>query len=587
MRNLLLFLSFFLSTACTAQGFLKTDGPRIVDGQGREVILRSMGLGGWMLQEPYMLQLSGIAGTQQEIRQRISALIGEQRTDTFYAAWLRNHCRRADIDSMAAWGFNSVRLPMHYNLFTLPVEAEPVAGRHTWLEKGFALTDSLLQWCAANRMYLILDLHAAPGGQGADRAISDRDTTKPSLWQSAANQEKTVALWKKLAERYANEPWIGGYDLINETNWGFENEKDLNGCAETGNVPLRRLLVEITAAIRTVDPRHMIFLEANCWANNYKGIFPLWDNNLVVSFHKYWNNNDLASIQSFIDIRAQHQVPVWMGESGENSNVWFRAAISLLEEAGIGWAWWPLKKLGFNNPLQIKTNSGYQQLLAYWKGQGPQPDADAAYRALLQLAEAARIENNIYHKDVIDAMFRQRTSTATLPWRRQVIGSQALVFAADYDLGRNGFAYYDLDTANYRVSTGRNTPGNRGQQYRNDGVDIAACTDSISNGYCVGWTEKGEWLQYTVTVEKAGRYHLAFRTAARDSAGALDLEVNGVRTARDLVVPVTGSEGAWRSTGVRSVALRKGENRLRIHVRQGGFLLNYLQFRSASKNERP
>ncbi len=87
----------------------------------------------------------------------------------------------------------------------MPVDKEPVAGENTWLDKGFALTDSLLSWCKANNMYLILDLHAAPGGQGNDINIADRDTTKPSLWQSEANQQKTIALWRKLAERYKDE----------------------------------------------------------------------------------------------------------------------------------------------------------------------------------------------------------------------------------------------------------------------------------------------------------------------------------------------------------------------------------------------
>ena len=73
-----------------------------------------------------------------------------------------------------------IRLPMHYNLYTLPVDKEPVAGENTWLDKGFAITDSLLAWCKANHMYLILDLHAAPGGQGNDINISDRDTTQTS-----------------------------------------------------------------------------------------------------------------------------------------------------------------------------------------------------------------------------------------------------------------------------------------------------------------------------------------------------------------------------------------------------------------------
>ena len=204
----LLFLTaciFGLSPVLKSQGFLKADGQRIINGHGDNVLLRGIGLGGWMLQEGYMLHVNK-EGQQYRIKERIASLIGEEETAAFYKAWLSNHTTKSDIDSLHAWGFNSVRLPMHYNLFTLPVDQEPEAGKNTWLTIGFALTDSLVSWCKSNHMYVILDLHAAPGGQGNDLNISDRDPSKPSLWQSDANRQKTVALWQKIATRYTNEP---------------------------------------------------------------------------------------------------------------------------------------------------------------------------------------------------------------------------------------------------------------------------------------------------------------------------------------------------------------------------------------------
>jgi aryl-phospho-beta-D-glucosidase BglC (GH1 family) len=165
---LLFILTVVLNLNASAQG-LKASGKKIVDSNGNEVILRGMGLGGWMLQEPYMMEMSGFAAAQWDMKAKIKALIGDANTESFYNAWHAMHCTKTDIDSMAAWGFNSIRLPMHYNLYTLPVEEEPVAGQNTWLEKGFVMTDSLISWCKANQMYVILDLHAAPGGQGKTR----------------------------------------------------------------------------------------------------------------------------------------------------------------------------------------------------------------------------------------------------------------------------------------------------------------------------------------------------------------------------------------------------------------------------------
>jgi endoglucanase len=94
----------FLIKDAQGQGFLKADGKRIVNNNGN-FLIRAMGLGGWMLQEPYMLQLSGAAGTQHEIKQKIKELVGAERTATFYREWLKNFITKGDIDSMAAWGF--------------------------------------------------------------------------------------------------------------------------------------------------------------------------------------------------------------------------------------------------------------------------------------------------------------------------------------------------------------------------------------------------------------------------------------------------------------------------------------------------
>ena len=192
-RKLLLLIMVFTSGLIWSQN-LKTQGKKIVNGNGEEVILKGAGLGGWMLMEGYMMQSSDVADTQHEFRERLEDLIGKTKTDEFFDAWLKNHVTKNDIDSLAKWGFNSVRLPMHYNLFTLPIEEEPVAGQNTWLDKGFTMVDELLDWCESNQMYLVLDLHAAPGGQGANAAISDYDTDKPSLWESEENRDKTVAL---------------------------------------------------------------------------------------------------------------------------------------------------------------------------------------------------------------------------------------------------------------------------------------------------------------------------------------------------------------------------------------------------------
>jgi endoglucanase len=575
---LIILSGFCLVKQSQSQGFLKAENTRIINEKGENVLLRSIGLGGWMLQEGYMLHVNK-ESQQYRIKQRIELLIGKKQMQDFYQMWLSNFVTKSDIDSLHSWGFNSVRLPMNYNLFTLRVESEPVAGKNTWLNAGFALTDSLVCWCKSDGMYVILDLHAAPGGQGNDLNISDRDPSKPSLWQSELNRQKTIALWKRLAERYANEPTVGGYDILNEPNWGFEDTlNDRNGLGEKKNIPLKQLMMDITKAIREVDKKHIIIIEGNGWGNNYNGILGTWDNNMVLSFHKYWNSNDLQSIQHILKFREQYNVPVWLGETGENSNVWFMEAVRLFESNNIGWSWWPLKKLGNNNPLQIKSNVDYNALTDYWNGKTSQaPQKENVYNGLMELAVNTKCERNIVHRDVIDALIRQPFSNETIPFKENKILPGTVILAVDYDLGRNGAAYYDMDTANYRLSTGKESTGNSGGVYRNDGVDIYRDSKDPEN-YYVGKIEDGEWLQYTIYVLESGRYNLVFTVAAKNGDGLLSAKDGNTSLAENIQIPTTGETENWKTVMATNIELNKGVHKLRIYAVKGGYNFAAISF---------
>ncbi|MBN1780780.1 cellulase family glycosylhydrolase [bacterium] len=557
----------------SARGFLRTENSKIIDDDGA-VLLRGLGIGGWMLQEGYMLGTADFAPTQHEIRAKIADVIGQEKAAAFYDTWLDNFCTETDIDSIAAWGFNSIRLPLHYNLFTLPIEQEPVQGQNTWIETGFQLTDNLLSWCGKNGLYLILDLHAAPGGQGKDAAISDYDSSKPSLWESEGNRAKTVALWKKLAERYADEPWVGGYDLINETNWNLPN-----------NTLLRQLYVEITQAIREADRNHMIIIEGNWFANDFTGLTPPWDNNMVYSFHKYWNSNDRAAIQWMLNIRNTVQIPVWCGEAGENSNAWFTDAITLLEDHDIGWAWWPLKKIdSIAGPLSVRKPDGYQALLDYWAGKTAKPGAGYAEDVLWDLLGNIRYGNCVFQKGVIDAMIRQTRTDETRPWSDHVI--PGMIFASEYDMGHAGRAYYDTESANYQVSSGTYTAWNNGWVFRNDGVDLETCHDTgLTNGTNVGWIENGEWLTYTVNVRYSGTYDVKFRIASASETGRFHIEMDDVPAGPVIAVPNTGGWQNWAVVTAGDVALPKGRHVLKLFFDAGPFNLNFFEWSAKDVEE--
>ena len=573
MKRIFIIPSIVLAQLFSSQ-LLTTNGQKIVNDKGENIQLRGLGLGGWMMQEGYMLKTADFAGPQYQIKQKIKELIGPEATEQFYKAYLKNGITKADIDFLASSGFNSIRLPMHYNLYTLPIEKEPVKGENTWLEDGFRMTDELLQWCKDNKIYLILDLHAAPGGQGNDANISDNDKSKPSLWQSEENKKKTIGLWKKLAERYKNEVWIGGYDLINEPNINFTG-KNPNGTDEQSNAPLWKLQKEITEAIRKVDKNHIIFIEGNGWGNNYNGLPKPWDDNLVFSFHKYWTYNNEANIRFALDLREKYNAPIWLGETGENSNVWFTELIQLLDQHNIGYAFWPMKKIdniaGITN---VKITPEYQKLLDYWKQGGQKPSPEFAKKALMTIADHYKFGELEVKKDVIDAMFRQTTEASTKPFKDLKTG--LTIQATDYDLGRMGAAYLDKDYMDLWVSDpAKKSEWNYGNQLRNDGVDIYKTKD---NHYYVGKTEIGEWLQYTVNSPANQSFALEVSYAClKDSK--IKIQDEKGKFLAELTLPSTGGNEIWKTATIMTVPLKKGDNKIRIVFENDGVNLSHFSFK--------
>lgn len=547
---IILISSSFLST----QGFLKVSGKTIVNGNGTEVLLRGMGLGGWLLPEGYMLKTSGFADAFWQMKQHIKDVVGQQNADSFWTAYRKNFVQRKDIEALAQMGFNSVRMVLHWEFFM---------DGNGWKTEGFAFIDSVLQWCKENNLYVILDLHAAPGGQSANN-ISDYNPSFLSLWESEANRLATVRLWKKIAERYKDEPWIGGYDILNEPAW------DLG----SGNVPLRNLYVMITDSIRSVDTNHIIFVEGNWYATDFSGLTPPWDANMVYSFHKYWNATDAASIGNFLSLRNSTNRPLWLGESGENSNTWFTEVITMLEANNIGWAWWTYKKFdAINGPFSVPITPEYNNLLRYWRGEIGIPTVATAMKGLMDMAEGLRLENCIYNAGVIDAMFRQVYDATTKPFKEHIIPGK--IFAVDYDFGRYNVAYKDTDYKNTSGSAG-GASWNSGGQYRNDGVDIEKCTDTETNGYNVGWTATGEYLTYTANIAQSGKYKISVRVASNQSGGIIGVNVdNGAQQL--LNVPITGGWQTWQTYDVGTFNIVAGTHTLRLSFYFGGFNVNYLE----------
>lgn len=322
-------LCCFVPGAQAQKRFVTVRGRDFIAPNGRPLLLRGINLGNWLLPEGYMFKFKS-ANSQRLIETVINQLVGEDEARRFWKRYRDNYITLDDLRFIKRSGLNSVRVPFNYRLFVTNDEIPRLEG------VGYELLDRVIKWCRQVGLYVILDMHAAPGGQTGDNI--DDSFGYPFLFESTTSQELTVRIWRKIAARYRNEPAVIGYDLLNEPIPHFFDAAYFNPKLE----PLYR---KIVAGIRQVDPHHIIFLGGAQWDTNFNVFGPPFDRKLAYTFHKYWMDVKQEAIQEYVDFSGKYNVPVWLGESGENTDEWIASFRTLLERNRIGWCFWPYKKM--------------------------------------------------------------------------------------------------------------------------------------------------------------------------------------------------------------------------------------------------
>lgn len=382
----------------TIEGFLHTKGKKIVDGRGEEILLTGWGLGNWLLQEGYMWKAYGERFDRpSRIEKVVEELTGRDFAEYFWKEYRENYIRREDILAMAELGYNSVRIPFSYRLFM-----EDGPGIH-WKEEGFVLLDRCLSWCEEAGMYAFLDLHGAPGGQTGSN-IDDSVDNVPRLFIDKDCRDKACALWRKLAGRYREREVVGGYDILNEPIVPADAG---NGDYDYLIPELEHFYEAVTAEIRKEDTVHMLSFEGAHWAADVRIFHKKYDDNMVLHFHRYAEMPDRACLEPFIEAADKLDVPLWMGETGENSNPWYAALYPLASALGIGYNLWPWKKMDCtNSPCSIKVPEGYEEILGYLE-KGPHPGFERAQQILEAYLQNIRYENCELHPEVTAHVFRR------------------------------------------------------------------------------------------------------------------------------------------------------------------------------------
>jgi endoglycosylceramidase len=296
-----------------------------------------------------------------------------------FGAWSAH--TEEDYARMASWGLNVVRLPIAWHY----IEPEPGFYNESYFTN---YVDRDITWAKKYGIYIILDMHQwywskhfsyAGGGwtnglpswmisaypnnaTGLGQAINDFWLGKaPNGTEASAEnpsmKDRFIAMWKYVAQRYANEPTIAGYDLFNEPYYAIPYIEGGLDASQTATYlyPFYNRLID---AIRTVDSHHIIFYEpVGGWHTDSAQL--LNKTNIVFSYHYYLLSGNYSGDASMLekDIINRYldkptinpirnwNIPCFVGEFGvplkvNNSSLWVRDTVSIWNRYEIGWAWW-------------------------------------------------------------------------------------------------------------------------------------------------------------------------------------------------------------------------------------------------------
>ncbi|MGD8165957.1 glycoside hydrolase family 5 protein [Herbiconiux sp. P16] len=345
---------------------LRVDGTRIVEGS-ETVRLRGFGLGGWMNMENF---ITGYPGAEFQQRKALRRAFGEDGYERFFDRFLDSFFTDDDAALLQSLGLNSLRIPFNYRHFEdddAPFVIKP---------EGFRLLDRVVDACARHGIYTILDLHALPGAQN-QHWHSDNPTQWASFWTHRHFQDRVVNLWEHLAEHYKGNPWVAGYNPVNEP-------------ADADGSTIGPFYARLETAIRAVDPDHILFLDGNRFSTQFDQLGDPMPN-CVYTAHDYalpgfvdggpypgisrgqYVDRDRVE-QTFLDrthYMRETGTPIWVGEFGpvytgdpqrdEERYRLLQDQLEIYDRYDASWALWTYKDIGLQGLVTARSDSPYRR----------------------------------------------------------------------------------------------------------------------------------------------------------------------------------------------------------------------------------
>ncbi len=357
------------ASKAVSKPFLRVEGGSIVDAQGNPVLLRGVGLGGWLNMENF---ITGYPTTEQAHRKAILDAVGPEKYERFFERFHSEFFSDADADFLRDIGMNLLRIPFNYRHFEDDMRPFQIK------EDGFRHLDRAVSLCAERGIYTILDLHALPGCQN-QAWHSDNPTHKALFWSHRHFQERVINLWKRIALRYKDNPWVAGYNPINEP-------------ADPSAEAIGPYYEELVGGIRSVDPDHIVFLDGNNYSRDFS-MFTKVLPNAVYTNHDYampglieggpypgvsrGRRYDRQALKDVFLRRSEfmlsHGLPIWVGEFGpvypgneEENSMRFQVLsdqLDIYDEYKASWAIWTYKDIGLQGICHTSGDCPWNRLI--------------------------------------------------------------------------------------------------------------------------------------------------------------------------------------------------------------------------------
>jgi endoglucanase len=478
---LMLLFSFF--TGNTQQLTVSATGSKILK-DGNPITLRGVNFGNWLLWEGYMMNMD-VAGKKahSQIRANIKDLLGndEAKMVAFETNWKNSYITNDDFAQAKALGYNVVRIPFQYKMFWDETNGVVKNDGFTWLDKA-------VDWAKANSIYVIFDLHTTPGYQNPTYTCDNPGITV-GFWSDWNNVTTVATIWGHIANHYktyAGTEWIAGYDLINEP------------VLETNKANLLKSYKDITTQIRAVDTNHLIFAEGNYYGSDFYDMLERWDSNLVFSNHYYDQGQDEANPNPNLAlIKGQGtnlEIPLFLGEFGENTQNWVVKSRIDYETTNIGWAFWAWKRQATPRAVySFYTSTKWDAITNYINNGGTKPSLANVELGLTEICANTQLSNASLNTGLQNILIVKPTigNVISMQYNSKYVSSNNSIGAVTATSATLGATenFVIVDAGDGKIAL-KDSNGN----YMNAQNGTLPIT---SNSTVIGTSEKFEWIEVT------------------------------------------------------------------------------------------